>query len=188
MLLLACLGFVMTRRMYRRVGSDQSQERNRDGSFPYVCSHCGDETLVEPESLHTLSSAEKALVVRAQRQALGKNLVEYVCRQCDASHCFAMSGVIAEYIGVNLYQGQQIGSRCAECQRALARPTWEPGEYDGRITEAPGTLEAQGLRCRHCGALTCVSCCRSVTRNRTPDGSLLCPRCFRGPQDRFYHP
>ncbi len=162
--------------------------RNRDGTFPHVCSVCGDETLITPEALHSLSSAEKALAVRECAQALGKDLVEYVCRSCDASHCFSISGGRAVAMGVNLYEGQRFGSRCGECQRELVAPPWELGRYDGRINSAPGPIDALGLVCRHCDAVCCVACCEYVTRKRTDDGTLLCPRCFRGPQDVFFIP
>jgi len=188
--ILLLLALAMVRRGYLsspREGGDR-RERDRDGAFPHACAVCGDTTLVTPAELHTLSSAEKALAVRERPGALGKHLVEYVCRRCDASHCFAVSEGALYLVGVNLYLGQHFSNRCAECRRILARPAWGPGEYDGRIAAAPGNRDGYGLRCRHCGAISCTACCTSATRNRTPDGSLLCPRCFRGPQDTYFHP
>jgi hypothetical protein len=165
-----------------------TRSRNRDGTFAHTCEICGDQTLVSAESLHHLSSEEKALAVREQNAALGKELVEYVCRSCDASHCFALEDGRVVFMGVNLYEGQQYGTRCVECQRKLVAPPWSPGYYDGRVASAPGPRSGLGLSCEPCGAICCVDCCEDFTRNRTKDRSLLCPRCSRGPLTAFFHP
>ena len=165
-----------------------AQSMNRDGSMAFLCPVCGDENQIHYETLPVLSSAEKALVVRERPEVVGKELREYVCRQCDASHCFVFSEGRRRYIGANLYGGQAFGNCCVECRRPLERPPWNPGTHDGDLESAPGPIDSYGLRCRHCGAVTCVACCRATTRNRTKDGSLLCPRCFRGPQEHFFHP
>ena len=162
--------------------------RSSDGSFPHTCEVCGDQTIVTRESIHALSSAEKALVVRECAAGMGKNMAEYVCRSCDASHCFALHANEVLFLGVNLYEGQKYGARCVECLVKLNRPTWDPGQFDGDIASAPGNVDSLGLVCSHCRAVCCVACCKGVTRNRTSDGSYLCPRCFRGPQATFFHP
>ena len=162
--------------------------RASDGSFPHTCEVCGEQTIVARESIHALSSAEKALVVRECAAGLGKNMAEYVCPSCDASHCFALQANDVVFLGVNLYEGQKFGARCVECQAKLTKPTWAPGRYDGDIRSAPGEVDSLGLVCPRCSAVCCVACCKGVTRNRTPDGSYLCPRCFRGPQTTFFHP
>lgn len=162
--------------------------RNRDGSFQMVCAVCAAATEVRPDGLVRLSSAEKALVVREKPAALGRDLVEYVCPQCDASHCFSAGRNAMELMGVNLYEGQQFQVMCKECRRPLEAPPWPAGSFDGRVNEAPGDVGALGLVCPFCGASSCVTCCRTSTRNRTGDGSLLCPRCYRGPIERFFHP
>lgn len=161
---------------------------NRDGSFQTVCAVCAAATEVRPDALIRLSPAEKALVVRERPAAVGKDLVEFVCPYCDASHCFSADRHAMELVGVNLYQGQQFQVQCKECRTALDLPPWPPGAYDGRVDSAPGDLDRLGLVCPFCGATSCVSCCRTSTRNRTGDGSLLCPRCYRGPLDHFFHP
>ncbi len=168
-------------------GSDLSA-RNRDGSFQAVCAICHTRSLVQPDDLAVLSSAEKALVVRERPIALGKNLVEYACPHCDASHCFSATPKTVMLIGVNLYQGQSFQATCKECQKVLDRPPWPAGAYDGNWQQAPGMIDNYGLSCPLCNAVSCVACCKSATRNRTSDGSLLCPRCYRGPIEQFLHP
>lgn len=189
LLVLSAVALVLLRRaIYTSAAPSTSRARNRDGTFSHTCANCGDQTLVGPETLHALSSAEKALVVRERYDVVGKKLMEYVCRTCDASHCFVVSATAVDYLGANFYEGQHAGTRCGECQRALALPPWSRGEFDGDVDNAPGPIGNYGLACVHCGAACCVSCCTSVTRRRTKDGSLLCPRCFRGPQETFFHP
>jgi hypothetical protein len=161
---------------------------NRDGSFSMVCAVCGAPAHVSPGALEKLSSAEKALVVRERPSVIGQNLVEFACPSCDASHCYNARGQSMELIGVNLYQGQHFQANCKECQRRIARPPWRPGAFDGKVEQAPGDLTSLGLQCTLCSAICCVDCCKQATRNRTADGTLLCPRCFRGPNSRFYHP
>lgn len=162
--------------------------RNRDGSFQAVCAVCHTRSTARAEELAVLSSAEKALVVRERPAALGKNLVEYVCPQCDASHCYSASPKTMRLIGVNLYQGQSFQATCKECQKPLEMPRWALGAYDGRWRDAPGAIDDCGMLCPLCGAISCVACCKTATRNRTSDGTLLCPRCYRGPLEQFYHP
>src|SRR5690606_19301153 len=92
-----------------------------------------------------------------------------------------------EWIGVNLSAPEQKAPVCLECRKPLRIPPWSPGEYDGKVTQAPDLRADYGLECPFCGSLSCVRCAEEATRNRTPDGSLRCPRCRRHPVDRFYH-
>jgi len=162
--------------------------RNRDGSFGVACANCGASTAVQAEDLAPLSSAEKALAVRERPSALGQDLAEFVCPYCDAAHCFSIRRDDVVLVGINLYQGQRTQASCKECRKPLLQPPWPRGTFDGRVDEAPGNTSELGLACAHCGAICCGACCRTATRNRTADHSLLCPRCFRGPVDHFHHP
>lgn len=162
--------------------------RNRDGSFQAVCAVCAASSEVRPDALVRLSPAEKALVVREKPNALGKDLVEFVCPHCDASHCFSAGREAMGLVGVNLYDSQQFQVQCKECRKTLEAPPWPPGAFDGRWREAPGETDDLGVVCPYCGATCCVACCKVTTRNRTKDASLLCPRCYRGPLDQFFHP
>lgn len=161
--------------------------RNRDGSFAVICAVCGESVEVSSESLSTLSPAEKALVVRERPNVIGQNLVEFACPACDASHCYSVRRNAMAYVGVNLYQGQHFQTNCKECQKRIKKPVWPDRAYDGKVNQAPGDLTDLGLQCSLCGAICCVDCCKRATRNRTSDGTLLCPRCFRGPNDHFWH-
>ena len=113
--------------------------------------------------------------------------MEYVCPYCEAAHCFSTDERDPVWLGVNLYTPQARTNHCAECRRPLRRPPWRPGVYDGRLAAAPHIPPDVGLVCSKCGAVCCVACCRDVTRKRTKDGSLLCPRCGRGPLETVYH-
>lgn len=187
--LLIGLTVVLLVHALRRTASDAGNlVRNRDGSFHAICTVCNTETPASADMLSPLSSAEKALVVRERPIALGKSLAEFVCPRCDASHCYIDSPKSMTLVGVNLYQGQSFQTRCKECQKRLLTPPWPAGTYDGNWRDAPGPIDDFGMVCAQCEAISCISCCTSTTRNRTPDGSLLCPRCYRGPLVQFYHP
>ena len=160
---------------------------NRDGSFAMICAVCGEAAEVPASALAPLSSAEKALVVRERPSVIGQQLVEFPCPACDASHCYSVRRHTMTAVGVNLYQGQHFQANCKECQRAIVAPPWRKGDFDGNVSAAPGDTSALGLTCKFCGAICCVPCCQDATRNRTADGTLLCPRCFRGPNDQFCH-
>jgi hypothetical protein len=53
--------------------------------------------------------------------------------------------------------------------------------------QAPRLDAKHGLICSRCGAVVCVKCCREASQGRTTDNSLRCPRCFRGPIEKFVH-
>lgn len=188
MLALAGIAFRLAWLVFRPSASPGEVTLNRDGSFSMVCAVCGASAHVTAEALEPLSSAEKALVVRERPSVIGQNLVEFACPSCDASHCYHALRQSMVLVGVNLYQGQHFQANCKECQKHIVRPPWRQGAFDGKVDQAPGDLSSMGLQCNHCGAICCVDCCTQATRNRTADGTLLCPRCFRGPNSRFYHP
>lgn len=187
MVILALIAFRLTWLTISPPANPGEITRNRDGSFSMTCAVCAEPSEVSSESLATLSSAEKALVVRERPNVIGQNLVEFACPVCDASHCYQARRNSMLYVGVNLYQGQHFQTNCKECQKRIVRPPWRDGAFDGKVEQAPGDIANLGLQCPLCGAICCVDCCKRATRNRTTDGTLLCPRCFRGPNDRFCH-
>lgn len=160
---------------------------NRDGSFSATCLVCGVTAEISPQNLIPLSSAEKALVVRERPGVVKLKLVEFSCPSCDASHCYSTTRNSMKFVGVNLYQGQHFQANCKECQKAITVPPWRKGAFDRNVARAPGNLSELGLQCKLCGAICCVDCCSDATRKRTADGTLLCPRCYRGPNDQFFH-
>lgn len=169
----------------RQTGASSTQPH---GVIEHMCSVCHHALVFHRNDLIRLSPAEIAMVVSARPRAQGRSLAELVCSYCSSSHCFATESKTLDWIGVNLYSPQTKSSNCAECHARLKRPPWREGDRDGVIyadTELDGAL---GVKCKWCKAAVCVSCCKRLTKNRTPDRSLLCPRCFRGPIDTFFHP
>ncbi len=156
-------------------------------SIQMPCEECHKELVIHPNELIKISPAEMALVVRCRPSTLHKKLAEYVCPYCEAAYCFSVERKSMDLVGVNLYEPQTKSRKCKECGRKLASPPWPKGRFDERISEAPELQDDYGLECPYCAATLCVACCRDLTRNRTPDGSFLCPRCSRYPVDKFLH-
>lgn len=151
------------------------------------CSVCQKQMVVPPGDLVPLQPVEVALCVRALPKLSGRKLAEYTCPYCDAAHCFAVDKRTPEWVGANLYSPQTKGTRCLNCSKPLKIAPWGEAAYAGRLQEAPLQPD-YGLVCSKCNAVVCVQCTVDATRNRTKDGSFVCPRCFRAPVDRTYHP
>ena len=164
--------------------------RKRAGreALHFECSICRRDLVFSPAEMVRLSPVEIALVVRSSPGLVGSKLAEYVCPYCQAAHCFVVDAGPPQWVGVNFYEPQDTAARCSECRKPVQTPPWPPGLYDGRPLEAPSLLPDYGLVCDRCGAVCCFACCEKNTRHRTEDGSLVCPRCFRSPVDRFYRP
>lgn len=157
------------------------------GIMEMTCAECQSQLIFHPKELVILSPPEMALVVGAFPDIRGHPLAEHVCPNCEAAHCFVTDAGAPMLVGVNIYEPQQKSSLCRECRRILKRPSWQWGVYDGRIDEIANLSLEYGLTCEKCQAACCIMCCNKATRNRTDDGSLLCPRCFRGPMVKVYH-
>lgn len=151
------------------------------------CNVCQKQMVIPPSGLVPIQSVEMALCVRAIPRLSGRKLAEYICPHCEASHCFTVDKKTPEWVGVNLYSPQTKGTRCLNCSKPLKVAPWGEGAYDKRLQEAPLQPD-YGLVCSKCNAVVCVQCTVDATRNRTKDGSFVCPRCFRSPVDRTYHP
>lgn len=150
------------------------------------CTICHKTLVIDRAGLAVPSPTEQALVVSSRPSVLGRALGEYRCPYCDALHYFLTDGPL-KWVLANAYEPQMVTNNCKECNTRLKKPGWSMGMYDGAIDDAPDLLPSHGLVCSRCDAVSCVACCRDFTRNRTKDGSLLCPRCGRGPIDRFHH-
>lgn len=150
------------------------------------CTVCHKTLVIDRATLTVPTPTEQALVVSARPSVRGRALGEYRCPYCDSSHYFLTGGPL-KWVLANAYEPQTITNNCRECQTPFKKPGWAMGMYDGEIDRAPDALPAHGLVCSRCDAVSCMSCCQSFTRNRTTDGSLLCPRCGRGPVNRFHH-
>ena len=157
------------------------------GALEMACTVCQQPLVIPADALSKVSGSEMALIVRERPDAHGRALAEYRCPYCEALHIFAMGATQPAWLVTNPYESQAVSNHCAGCRQPLKRPPWPPGQYDGQAESAPGLEARHGLVCPRCGAVCCVACCRDATRNRTSDGSLLCPRCFRGPVNKLHH-
>lgn len=153
-----------------------------------ACTICHKQLVINPVELRPLTAVELALSVRSLPDLAGRKLAEYVCPYCESAHCFNVDRSVPLWVGANLYSPQTRTARCQECGKRLVPPPWPPGTYDGRLREAPDLHQDYGLVCSRCHAVVCVSCTTNATRNRTKDGSLVCPRCMRTPVNKVYHP
>jgi len=174
---------VLTPRLFR-AGTKRHQTQH---SAEMACSVCQQTLVIAPADLRPISGAEVALVVRECRSAEGRPLAGYACPYCDAYHVFALDGARPAWLVANPFEPQARANMCIECRKPLKRPSWPRGQFDGQVDAAPGLEPKHGLECSRCASVCCVECCRFVTRGKTEDGSLLCPRCFRGPVEKFHH-
>lgn len=156
-------------------------------AFEMPCTVCQQKLVIPPSDLASIRGPEMALVVRECKAAEGRPLGGYRCPYCDAYHVFEISAREPRWLVANPFEPQLATNNCTECRRPLLRSPWPQGEYDGRLHELKDLLPKHGLVCSRCGAVCCFACCRDVTRGRTQDQSLLCPRCFRGPVDKIHH-
>ena len=162
--------------------------RGKRAPLEMPCTVCQKPLISEQGELRALQGAEVGLVVRSKPEAVGRMIAEYVCPYCEAAHCFLVDARPPRWLGANFSQPQTKTTHCFECRKPLRTPPWPEHAYDGRLEEAPHLPPDLGLVCGRCQAVCCVACCTAATKHRTPDGSLLCPRCFRGPVDRVFHP
>lgn len=165
----------------------EAPARTRRGHHEFSCSKCGAALSFALSQTRDLNSFERALAVRERPDLAGHRLVEYSCPDCGAAHCYLSRGRKIAWIGANLYQPYEGGATCAECKKSLTTPPWDAGRYDGNLDGAPELSSGYGLVCQKCRAICCIECCEKCTKNRTRDGSLMCPRCFRPPMAVFFH-
>jgi hypothetical protein len=172
----------------RKGRARRGDARREKGVVTKNCDICRRDMVFHRDDLVVLSPVEKGLAVRGDPSVHGKNLREYVCPYCEATHLFSVDGKEPVWAGVNLYGPQELTANCRECGKRLRRPPWPKGEYDGHLQQVKPLEKDYGLHCERCGAVCCVKYCQVMTRNLTEDGSLLCPRCTRGPLAKFFHP
>ena len=178
-----CILVVLTPRLMRAGKGDLEARRSHE----MRCTVCQQPLVIAPGQFETISGPEVALVVRESTKVEGRPLAGYRCPYCEAFHVFAMDANPPEWIIANPFEAQAATNHCMECRSRLLRPPWPKGQFDGRVEEAEGLLPKHGLVCSRCESICCVACCKDATRGRTEDGSLLCPRCHRGPIDTFRH-
>lgn len=181
-----CLGTALWLALRQQNGPPQPVVRRN--AMVFTCCICRRQSEVAKSALIPLSAPEKALAVREIPAVGGRPLAEYICSYCESSHCFAIDRSRPEWVGVNLYTPQTKTTRCQECGKPLVGPAPAKvacGEHNRGIPDLPRDC---GLICAFCGAICCVACCLGMTRKRTSDGSLMCPRCRRQPVSRVFYP
>lgn len=178
----AVLGTIVLVMLTRRSSRDGAANR----IVEFDCTSCQKTLIVHLGEMTPISPAETALVVSVKPRVVGRTLGEYRCPYCDADHCFIVEGWPPEYVTTNAYESQKITGRCTQCEKALRKPGWPAGDRDAGWPGNPDLSDDHGLVCSRCAAVCCVSCCRDATRNRTEDGSFLCPRCHRGPVEKVF--
>lgn len=174
---------VLTPKMLR----EQKKKSVRKSALEFSCPTCQDTVFVTRQSLISITGAEAALVIQKIPDAPSHDLAEQRCQACSSMLTFRIDEWPPVFLIANAIEGQKISNNCVECRKPLVRPTWPRGVYDEKIEEIPDMDSKLGLKCPRCDAVSCVACLEFVTRNRTQDGSYLCPRCFRSPVNLVHH-
>lgn len=170
-----------------RVLRDQKSRSKKHAPLDMTCPSCQHMMIIPMNDMRTLSRTEMALVVREKPEIANRPLAEYRCPYCDTSHTFLIDMQRPKWVIADAGETHIEPNRCTNCRVSLTKPAWPKGEYDGRVLEAPGLTNDHGLVCARCDAVCCVRCVHDATRNRTSDGSLLCPRCHRSPVDKLHY-
>ena len=170
----------------RRPGA--SRNRRAKKQVHMACTICSQDLTISRDSLRALENIEMGMAIRSDPTLSGRKLAEYTCLNCGSAHCFATDEKEPVWVGVNLYQPETKGTRCLECHGAVRVPPWAPGVYDERLDEVPVLNDAYGMICPRCDSVLCAGCCKKTARNHPDKGLLVCPRCHRGPVDRFFTP
>ena len=190
-LVCAAIGTVIVIVLTMRAKAQQTSKTVRGvyatNTVEQQCNVCQKQMVIPAADLVPLQSVEMALCVRTMPALMGRKLAEYTCPYCEAVHCFTVDKRTPEWVGANLYSPQTKGTRCLNCSKPLKIAPWGEGAYNKRLQEAPLQPD-YGLVCSKCDAVVCVACTVDATRNRTKDGTFVCPRCFRPYVDRTYHP
>ncbi len=161
--------------------------KKKRGAIELPCPTCKRPLVIHKNDLVALSGPEIGLLVSATGREAGGKPGSFRCPYCKSEHIFSMEKGAPQWIATDSFEPHQQGKFCADCRAELLRPTWPRGALDDRVTTAPELQPKHGLVCSRCDAVSCVECVHKATRNRTKDGSLLCPRCFRGPVNRVHH-
>lgn len=167
--------------------------RRRESAPPLApiemtCTRCRRQLVFSPHELQPLSPTEMGLVVRTKPSVVRRPLADYTCPYCEAAHCFTIDGRQPEWVGVNLYQPSESSVDCFECRQPLKRVPGSSSGLTEKVDDVSALEPEMGLKCPRCHSICCVRCCRRASRGRMQDGSVLCPRCNRGPVNLLYYP
>ncbi len=183
-LVLAFVGLlVLTPKMLR----EQKSRSIGKKTYEFSCPTCQQRLGVTRQSLISIEGVEAALVIQNVPDAPMHHLAEQRCQACSSMLTFRIDEWPPVFVIANAAEGQRRSNNCVECREPLVRPIWPRGVYDEKIEDISGIDPKLGLKCPRCDAVSCVACLEDVTRNRTQDGSYLCPRCFRSPVNLVHH-
>lgn len=183
-LVVALVGMiVLTPRM---LSDNKDRKRNRSLHI-HVCPNCQQHVSMTPEGMRHLDTNDSALVIRNFPDAPAYDLAEIRCPECNSTLVFRVDEWPPVYLAANILEGHTAKNSCTQCRTPLLKPQFPVGEFDHDTNALPRLPDNIGLICSRCNAVNCLVCVKDATRNRTADGSLLCPRCYRGPVDKVHH-
>lgn len=151
------------------------------------CPICQSPVTLSHDDLRPLTPPEVALIVGQRKDAAGHKLSEALCPRCEACFTFLADTKTPQLLGTNIYHAQQKGNRCTDCGKPLKRLPWDPETITRRDQVLDALDPLHGLDCDQCGAVCCVACCEEVSRNRSTDNTLMCPRCRRRPMQTLHY-
>jgi predicted RNA-binding Zn-ribbon protein involved in translation (DUF1610 family) len=153
-------------------------KKARGNTIHMPCNRCGHALEILTGKLERLSGVERALTVRSHPALAQREMAEFTCPNCEATHCFAREGSGWAWAGSNLYVPQASMAHCAECGKGITHLEPVP-EENAAFFDARALGEQAGVRCARCDALVCVSCLLRRTHAYQPGASVICPRCGR---------
>ncbi|MFP6583924.1 MAG: hypothetical protein VCD00_15400 [Candidatus Hydrogenedentota bacterium] len=170
-----------------RLLSENKTRRQERKTCTHTCPNCQHDTSLNPNGMRHLSVTESALLIREIPDAPQHDLADIRCKACQSSLVFRVDQWPPGFLAVNVIEGHTAKNSCTQCRIPLMPPEFPAGAYDGDHDALQRLPAHVGLICSRCEAINCISCVVDATRNRTQDGSLLCPRCYRGPVDKVHH-
>jgi len=165
------------------------EKKDKEGEQIVVsskCPICQSQLNIKRRSMRTLNTLEMGMVVQQRPDLYNQPLSDYRCSSCSASLVFYMGEHQPQFVISNVGENQKSGSQCTQCKTRLLKPVWKKNTYENTLADAPLENE-HGMVCPRCEAVCCLGCIKDATRNRTKDGSYLCPRCHRGPVEQVFH-
>jgi hypothetical protein len=153
-----------------------------------TCNICQHELVVAVADLQPVTGTDVGLAVRAEPKVAGRKLADYSCPYCEATTVSSSTRPLRNG-SASTFIRRKPAARCVwnAANRCNARRGRRANTKAGH-SKPPNVSPDYGLVCARCGATCCVACVKSATRNRTTDGSLLCPRCRRAPVDAYFYP
>lgn len=170
-----------------RMAQDNKERAKKKRLYAYPCPDCQRPVHMTPGGLKPLDPMEAGMIVRLVPTAPQRHLGEVRCQHCRSTLTFRTDQWPPGFITINATEGHYAKNSCTQCHKPLRTPEFPRGAYDGNADDLKRLPPNIGLICSRCNAINCVACVVDVTRNRTSDGSLLCPRCYRGPVDKVHH-